>query len=202
MANSNTFLDYAGLTYYHGKIKTQFDEKVDKVEGMGLSENDYTTAEKTKLQGIQAEATKTTATAVQTTGTKIGTVSVNGTDTDLYVPNDTASASANGLMSSIDKAKLDSFTSASDYALKSDITNMYRYKGSVADETALPKTDNVVGDVYNTEDTGMNYAWTETGEWDPLGSIFALTSITNAEIDSLFTAYLIEASRLAYCSNG
>lgn len=155
---------------------------------MGLSENDYTTAEKTKLQGIQAEATKTTATAVQTTGTKIGTVSVNGTDTDLYVPNDTASASANGLMSSIDKAKLDSFTSASDYALKSDITNMYRYKGSVADETALPKTDNVVGDVYNTEDTGMNYAWTETGEWDPLGSIFALTSITNAEIDSLFTA--------------
>ena len=33
--------------------------KVDKVQGKGLSENDYTTAEKTKLAGIEAEANKT-----------------------------------------------------------------------------------------------------------------------------------------------
>ena len=32
------------------------DEKVDKVTGKGLSENDYTTAEKNKLNGIQAGA--------------------------------------------------------------------------------------------------------------------------------------------------
>lgn len=32
------------------------DEKVDKVSGKGLSENDYTTAEKNKLNGIQAGA--------------------------------------------------------------------------------------------------------------------------------------------------
>lgn len=35
------------------------DNKVDKVQGKGLSTEDYTTAEKTKLGGIEAEANKT-----------------------------------------------------------------------------------------------------------------------------------------------
>ena len=35
------------------------DKKVDKVTGKGLSTNDYTTDEKTKLSGIEAEANKT-----------------------------------------------------------------------------------------------------------------------------------------------
>ena len=39
--------------------QTQLDNKVDKVAGKGLSENDYTTAEKNKLAGIEAEANKT-----------------------------------------------------------------------------------------------------------------------------------------------
>jgi hypothetical protein len=33
-------------------VKTSLDKKVDKVDGMGLSSNDYTTEEKTKLAGI------------------------------------------------------------------------------------------------------------------------------------------------------
>lgn len=36
------------------------NNKVDKVSGKGLSTNDYTTEEKTKLAGIAAEANKTT----------------------------------------------------------------------------------------------------------------------------------------------
>ena len=43
-----------------GKLKTLFDGKVDKVSGKGLSTNDYTTAEKTKLAGIAEGANKTT----------------------------------------------------------------------------------------------------------------------------------------------
>ena len=55
MAN---FLDTAGLTYLWGKIKTALSGKVDKVSGKGLSTNDYTTAEKNKLAGIETGANK------------------------------------------------------------------------------------------------------------------------------------------------
>lgn len=70
------------------------------------------------------------------------------------------------------------------YALKSDITNMYKYKGSVATVSALPSSDNTTGDVYNVEASGMNYAWNGTA-WDALGEIFTITSISNSEIDTI-----------------
>ena len=44
------------LLYLWGKIKTLVGTKVDKVEGKGLSTNDYTSAEKTKLGGIATGA--------------------------------------------------------------------------------------------------------------------------------------------------
>lgn len=50
------YLDKAGLTHYEGTVKTRLNNKVDKVSGKGLSTNDYTTAEKNKLAGIEAEA--------------------------------------------------------------------------------------------------------------------------------------------------
>ena len=70
------------------------------------------------------------------------------------------------------------------YALKSDIASMYKYKGSVATVDALPSTGNTTGDVYNVEADDMNYAWNGT-VWDALGGSLTVTSITNAEIDSI-----------------
>lgn len=76
------------------------------------------------------------------------------------------------------------------YAKKSDITNMYVYKGSVADASKLPTTGQQVGWTYNIETAsqyggaGMNVAWNGT-EWDPLGEIFTITAITNEEIDEI-----------------
>lgn len=76
------------------------------------------------------------------------------------------------------------------YAKKSDITNMYVYKGSVADASKLPTTGQQVGWVYNIETAsvyggaGMNVAWNGTA-WDPLGEIFTITAITNEEIDEI-----------------
>lgn len=107
--------------------QTALDGKVDKVTGKGLSTNDYTTAEKSKLAA---------------------------------------------------------FGSADTYALKSDITNMYKYKGSVATVALLPSTGQTAGDVYNVEANGMNYAWNGT-EWDALGEIFTITSISNSDIDTI-----------------
>lgn len=46
------FLSYDGLLYFWQKIKALMAGKVDKVDGKGLSTNDYTTAEKTKLAGL------------------------------------------------------------------------------------------------------------------------------------------------------
>ena len=61
---------------------------------------------------------------------------------------------------------------------------MYKYRGNVTNYAALPMDGNAVGDVYNVEETGMNYAWDGT-TWDALGQVFEIESITNAEIDSI-----------------
>ena len=45
--------------------QTALDGKVDKVTGMGLSSNDFTTAEKTKLSGIESGAQANTITGVK-----------------------------------------------------------------------------------------------------------------------------------------
>lgn len=84
----------------------------------------------------------------------------------------------------------DNSTLSSTYATKSEITNMYKYKGSVASADSLPSSGQTVGDVYNIEaasaygGAGMNVAWNGTA-WDPLGEIFSITSVTNGEIDTI-----------------
>lgn len=50
------YLDDNGLLYLWGQLKTMFGNKVDKVSGKGLSTNDYTTEEQTKLAGIATGA--------------------------------------------------------------------------------------------------------------------------------------------------
>ena len=95
-------------------------------------------------------------------------------------------------MSSTDKTKLDDFQAASNYALKSEITGVYRYKGSVATESLLPITGMEHGDVYDIVAAssygapGMNVAWNEdTNTWDALGEKFQVTTITNQQIDEI-----------------
>lgn len=101
-----------------------------------------------------------------------------------------ASSSADGLMSKSDKAKLDGFVAASQYALKSDLSNLYKFKGSVTNASSLPTSGQSVGDVYNITNSseyggaGMNVVWTGTA-WDALGEVFTINSITNAEIDTI-----------------
>ena len=104
-----------------------------------------------------------------------------------------ATTSKSGLQSASDKSKLDALptnaTLESTYAKKTDITSMYKYKGSVSGESGLP-TNAVVGDVYDIQSAssyggpGMNVAWTGS-KWDALGEIFTITSITNSEIDAI-----------------
>lgn len=97
-----------------------------------------------------------------------------------------ATQSTHGLMSTSDKKKLDGFGAANTYALKSDITAMYRYKGSVASTDKLPTSGQTIGDVYDVGN-GMNYAWNGS-KWDALGEIFTITKITNTEIDNVLAS--------------
>ena len=110
------------------KINALLDKKVDKVDGKGLSTNDYTTDEKNKLNGIAAGANKYThpahtayksglyKLAVDALGHITGADAVTKADiTALGIPGqdtnttyDPATQSANGLMTAADKAKLDS----------------------------------------------------------------------------------------------
>lgn len=53
------FLDQTGLAHLWAHIVARLGEKVDKTDGMGLSTNDYTTAEKNKLANIEEGATRT-----------------------------------------------------------------------------------------------------------------------------------------------
>lgn len=47
------FLDKTGLSYLWGQLKGKLNLKVDKVDGKGLSTNDFTNDLKTKLEGLQ-----------------------------------------------------------------------------------------------------------------------------------------------------
>lgn len=69
----------------------------------------------------------------------------------------------------------------------SKVASVYKYKGSVANVDALPTENQTVGDVYNVEDTGDNYAWTGTA-WDKLAGTVDLSNYaTKDELTPLAT---------------
>lgn len=95
-----------------------------------------------------------------------------------------ATSGAAGLMPAADKGKLDRFSEASAYALKTDIAGVYKYKGSKPTVAALPSAGNTLGDVWDVAADGCNYAWNGTA-WDALGALFQVDAISNAEIDQV-----------------
>ena len=117
--------------------------KVDKVAGKGLSTNDYTTAEKTKLEGVAEGANKyvhpsyTAKTSglykvtVDATGHVSAVAAVTKDDiTALGIPGqDTtypeATTTKAGLMSAADKSKLDGMTIATDAEVSEMLTEVF-----------------------------------------------------------------------------
>lgn len=169
------YLDTNGLLYVWSKIKALLSGKVDKAEGKGLSTNDYTAADKAKLDNLE-NYTLPAATADTLGGVKVGA--------GLAVTDGVLSATGGG---TADAVAWENVTGKPDVALKSDIVGIYKYKGSVAAFSNLPAQDNSVGDVWNVEATGMNYAW-DGASWDALGQLFEIQSISNEEIDAALTA--------------
>ena len=66
----------------------------------------------------------------------------------------------------------------------SKLSTVYEYKGSVATYEELPSANNEVGDVYNVETDGSNYAWDGT-TWDKLGGTVDLSNYyTKSQVDT------------------
>lgn len=65
------YLDKTGLALVWEKVKNLANGKVDKETGMGLSSNDYTANEKTKLSGIATGAQVNVLEGVQKNGTNV-----------------------------------------------------------------------------------------------------------------------------------
>ena len=152
-----SYLDKDGLLYVWSKIKSLVATKVDKVDGKGLSTNDFTADYKTKLDGIAAGANKTTVdtvlsdtstnpvqnkivkAALDNKATKAELEATNGNVTQLEydintkADNSVATTTYNGLMSKSDKSKLDGIAAGAnkttvDTALSSSSTNPVQNK--------------------------------------------------------------------------
>lgn len=165
-------------------LKTLKDEISDLESGTGFSDGAVKTA---ALDDDAVTNAKLADSAVGTANVQNGAITLakiaSGSD---------ATVSASGLMSSTDKAKLDQFSAASNYALKSEIAGAYIYRGSVPTESSLPASGQKTGDVYNIVaassygQPGANVAWNGS-EWDALGETFSLgdNTITTAKIVNL-----------------
>ena len=163
-------------------VKTDVDNalagKVDKVEGKGLSTNDYTTAEKNKLTGIATGAQVNVIESVKVDGTALA-ITEKAVNIDL-----------------------------SGYAKKTDISSAYKAMGSVAfADLPKNLTEADTGKVYNVTDAfldgddsypvGTNVVWTGTG-WDPLAGLTDLSAYakTTEVTTSIETAVKVKQDKL------
>lgn len=216
---ATAYLDKDGLLYYHQTaVKAPLAKKVDKVDGKGLSTNDYTTAEQSKLAGIEDGANKYThptytahesglyKVTVDSTGHVSAVTSVAKSDiTALGIPGEaggsysTATASADGLMSKTDKANLDDLvTKSANYVTTSDMTTAIENAGHMtktivdAVPSATSASDTVIYLVPKTTGTDGN-VYDEylkvNNAMEKIGDTSTtITSITNSEIDTIIAS--------------
>lgn len=170
-------LDKIGLTRFWQHIVARLGTKVDKVEGKGLSTNDFTTEEKNKLAAIENEATKTivddtlntsstnpiqnatVASAIDNINTRLGESSVSDQITAYAAPishthNYAGSSSAGGAATSAEK-----LTTARTISLSGTISGSASFDGSgdaniattFPEDITIPGTitaNKVIGAVY------------------------------------------------------
>lgn len=85
--NFQDLIDIDLLAYFKAKLDLLFANKVDKENGKGLSSNDYTSTEKTKLANIASGAQVNVLEGIQKNGT---TVQINNKIANISVPTKTS----------------------------------------------------------------------------------------------------------------
>ena len=173
--NTNT-TNIANLTTTVGE-KANSSEVYTKTQTNELLADKATTlALNTAVEGLEGDintlntnlGNKADASTVYTTSqidTKVNTINTNiGKKADKAI-----TLSGYGITDAYTKTEVDA-----------KVASVYKYKGSVADESKLPTTGLTIGDVYDIQDTGMNVAWTGT-KWDKLGISVDLTPYLTKE---------------------
>lgn len=197
------YLDNNGLSYLIQKIKIWLSNKVDKVDGKGLSTNDYTTTEKEKLAGLN-NYTLPTASSSTLGGVKVGA--------GLSITNGVLSATGGGTADAVEwenvlnkPTNVSAFTNDSGYQTSTQVQTLINnsISGITGIDfqvvTSLPATG-VKGIIYLVSNSGSNpnsydeYIWVNdkfekigTTDVDLSGYVqdSDLVAITNAEIDTI-----------------
>ena len=181
------FLDENGVLYFWQKIKNLFATKAEldvvkeSIADAGGGDMIKATYD-TNGNGVVDNAEKVNGFTV---GCNVP-AGAKFTDTVTTVDSALNSNSSNPVQNKIITAELQAISSdlSNNYAKKSDITGVYKYKGSVDSTHNLPTSGNTLGDVYNVDERGINYAWNGT-QWDALGEVFIVPNIPNARIDEI-----------------
>lgn len=175
---SDTRLNLTGLNYFFGRLKALFAQKSELPTKTSDLTNDsgfitgYTETDPTVPAWAKASS-KPTYTA-QEVGALPSSTAIPSKVSDLT--NDSGFQTASDVSSAISAA----------------VGSAYKFKGSVATVNDLPNNA-AVGDVYDVQATGTNYAWTGTA-WDALGQLIdtstlwaksELVAITTAQIDTI-----------------
>lgn len=144
-------------------------QKVDKVEGKGLSTNDYTTPEKNKLAAIEAEANKyvlPAATASALGGVKIGSniTLADGGTISITKANVTSALGVDPTTTYVKKAgdtmtgTLTSASTTGSIVFKgvenSDITNIYKSGGNLSEGFGMHDNADIIN--------GLRFNWYDT----------------------------------------
>ncbi len=146
---SKKYLDENGLAKIATIVNEKLSQKVDRVSGKQLSTNDYTTAEKTKLAGIATGANNYTLPKASSSvlgGVKVGSnlsINSNGVLSATNTTYGVATQSANGLMSSTDKVKLDDIATEATKNVASTITPKANGTATIGTDSGFARGDHV-----------------------------------------------------------
>lgn len=191
------YLDKSGLTLLISKIKAALGEKVDVVSGKGLSTNDYTNAEKSKLSDIASGAQVNVIESVKVNGTK---VEPSSKAVDISVPTKVSQLTNDSGYQSA--TSVESIITAKGYQTQSQVQSLINSAvGNITSiryekVTSLPATGSngviyLVAHSHGTQDIYDEYIWlSETKTYEKIG---------NTDID--LSAYVKKSELTAITTN-
>ena len=179
--------------------------KIDKIQVNGtdqaITSKTVNIVVPTKVSELQNDGDGTTGSSfatesyVDTNGGKINKIKVNGVEQTITIADKSVDITMPTKVSDLtNDSKFQTDTEVQS-AINTAVASAYKYKGSVAAATDLPTTGNTTGDVYDVQETGMNYAWNGS-IWDALGQLIdtstlwskiELSAMTVAEINAILS---------------
>ena len=192
VASGVTATELGYLSGLGGSVASLLNGKVDKVSGMGLSQNSYTTADKDKLAGIAAGAQVNVIEAVQNNGVA---VPVSGKTVNITHPtklseftNDTQfiTSTVSNLQNYYDKTNVDALISA-----------IPKFSIQVS-QSGLPASGNnttiyLVPKTAGSQDAYDEYLYVN-GQWEKIGSTQVNFSFDQSGTDILINGTAIRSA--------